>query len=400
MVADKSFQVVNVLIVSAEELDFFVITLTDIPYFVVFFLRLLKELGQRVDLLNHEVGESAVVGIGVSLGHRLRKPFVLTHAGEPHFHHRVAIAHVDHELLAHVAFPRRVVKRDIVVPQRSEVEGRVVAVFVEVSTVEAVGISRNFVGQIPGEKAGGVDVTAITQFGVAKLLAVEAILKTGNIVLDIFQLAAADGVARFVNAHHHIVRRGDVRVVAVVIARSFEQVSSAHVGSVVGHLIDLLVDVDPLRTDVNLVRYLVSSLVFIVQVEVHKFGGRIKLQSQEGSHLRSQCIPDHGFVGAVGQQCPAACLRVVAAQQALLLLQFDAIGLLGHAPRGVSASANLDGIINGRTLFVHPHQAGVDIVLLTRNAGPAIRVDVNAGQVGKLSVFLGEGRRGDEQPSE
>ena len=146
-----------------------------------------------------------------------------------------------------------------------------------------------------------------------------------------------------------------------------------------------------MRTHLHLIRYLVVTHVPVIECEINELSCRIELQPCPLAHQAGYGIADKRLVAMIGQQSPLPGIGISLAKQLFLFLEFQFIGSLGQAPRGVAASPNLQGIVELHIiLLVNIPHAGINIFSRAVYAVSAECIDVHMGQVGQtMDILLG-----------
>ena len=321
---------------------------------------------------------------------KARKPRVGPHTLHPHL--RAIVSHVHHQLSCGVT-PSTigsviVVVGNIVVPQRSPIQQRIVLILVEIRAVEAVDIGRHLRGNVPVGERRGVHKPAITFILIGVIARNQGPLKLIHIIIDPRRLLGHNLiVVGAMDSDGHPIVRG-CEAVAVSKSVYLQQVSARDVRRLRKREV-LLHHIHTMGSHIHLITNLIRAQVDAIELKIHKLGGWVERHAKEITHIRSDGVAHHGLICRVGQQRPALGLGVTFSQEFLLLLEFDAIRLLAQAPRRVASSAYLQTVVLGHLIvLIHIHHRGIHVSFFARHGLVAFRIDIDARQVGLTHISL------------
>ena len=238
----------------------------------------------------------------------------------------------------------------------------------------SVRILGDFLDDVIVDEGRNVDVGAIAVVVLA-LDPFEGVLEAVEPLLDIFLLRrrrlfrlmehygrAPDGI----EAHGLIHGLFDLEVIAALEVRFFRHF-----------------DVDPVPRDLLVVGEGIYALILTVEVhfDAEHHGG--PAHAANAGDFHGHDVPQEGLVAVVREQDPV--LVAPAAEDGGLLVQFDPVGFLGHAPGGVSAALDAAGRLHD--LFV-----GIEA---GRVFEPESRLDIRLLAVDGLSAFGSDMDRGN-----
>ena len=232
MCIDIGFEINNILIIGRIEHALTKHTGHDAPLVIIEFLRLLQQIGNGVNLLIKIVFQTCIKSLLKTPIDETREPRVFPHAVDPVFTSTVAI--VAHQLVFCIVgttpiYTVIVVVSDVIVPQRSPVEQRILLILVEIGREKAINIAAHFGGNVPIDKRRRVHPTTIALVRISEIATPKHILKVLHVLPNIRILFPRDVfLIRIMNTDWHtIVRCGEI--VAIIKAIDLQEITTRDV---------------------------------------------------------------------------------------------------------------------------------------------------------------------------
>ncbi len=360
-----------------------------VPALIVQALRRIEQGGQAVNAVDELLLEAVVIEGGVAFEDEPLEPLVLPHAPDPLLQAVVGEGDVGHQLtlrvVAAVLQPVVVVEGDVIVPHRSEAQSVVVLLLIEEHAPEVVGVGGDLAGQIPADERECVDVVVIAAVGLEGAVQEAALEGVDEVAYVVILLRRYFVVRRVMDGDGHALDGSAPTALAVSEvgeAVGLEEVA-AGVVALGGEGIVLLPDVYAMAAHVDVVAHLIVAAVLSVQGQVSELGAGREHLSAEVAHAAGQGIAEERLVAVVGQEGPLLGVGPSGAQEALLLWELDAIGLLRHVPGGVAPSADEDGVVVGLAVALkNPHPGG-HLRRLAADVAAAVGLDIDMWQAGQ-----------------
>ena len=231
-----------------------------------------------------------------------------------------------------------VLEGEVEVPDGFHVELRVVAVLVHVGAPVCVGVARQFPHEEVPVEAGQVEVLTIPLLVVLPVRLVEGALEGVVVLTDVVELYRQDVlVVGVFDGDGRGTCRSEVLGLLRGIGVNLDEVAARQQVAFRAGVVHL-VDVHAVFAYVDGVAHLIATLVLAVHDDVHRSAPRRVAKTHATAYLEGQTVAQQGLVAIVVDERPLLGLgrRV---ERTLLLVELDAVGLLGVRHRVVAAQS-------------------------------------------------------------
>ena len=282
-----------------------------------------------------------------------------------------------------------VVEGIIEVPDRTDVELLVVPLFRDEATPEGIGIAGQLFDEEVLQEAPFVESRTEAQLRVVEVGSKDGGFHAVELVFDVLRLLGRDVVfVGTLDGDRSACLACEPRDLPAGVAVEFEQVAARQrVALDVPRL--HLCDVHAVLIDRQLVGELVAATVFAVDDDVHRLAPRHIVLAHATCYLEGYKVAHQRLVVVVVDECPLLCLRLGAhvgvLEDAVRLVELDAVGLLGMLHRSIAAQSRRAALfLNHRAVGIDEGEARSDFVHLVVRLHVVGCMEGDGRQVGQL----------------